>query len=100
MTRSMSPTSPAEDVILQVLHETATAIRRALDELDDWGLAGTRAGQYRSDLVADAAALEVFDAAGFGVMSEESGEHHPERHILVIIDPVDGSPHASRGLPC
>ena len=39
----------------------------------DWGLAGTRDGQYRSDLVADAAALEVLDGAGLGVMSEESG---------------------------
>ena len=95
----MSRTSPAEEVILQVLHDTATAIRRALDDLDDWGLAGTRAGQYRSDLVADAAALNVLDAAGFGVMSEESGEHHAERDIVVIIDPVDGSTNASRGLP-
>jgi myo-inositol-1(or 4)-monophosphatase len=87
------------DPILQVLHETATAIRRALDDLEEWGLAGTRAGQYRSDLVADDAALLVLEAAGFGVMSEESGDHHPERDIVVVVDPVDGSTNASRGLP-
>ena len=85
--------------IIHVLHETASAVRRALDDLDDWGLAGTRAGQYRSDLVADSAALEVLDAAGFGVVSEESGEHHVERDIVVVVDPVDGSTNASRGLP-
>ena len=32
-----------------------------LDGLDDWGEAGTRAGQYRSDLAADEAALAVLD---------------------------------------
>ena len=85
--------------LLDVLGEAAVAVRRALDGLDDWGLAGTRAGQYRSDLVADAAALEVLDRAGLGVLSEESGPHHPEREILVVLDPVDGSTNASRGLP-
>jgi myo-inositol-1(or 4)-monophosphatase len=94
----MAPNSPDEPV-LQVLHDAATAVRRALDQLEDWGLAGTRDGQYRSDLVADSAALKVLDAAGFGAMSEESGDHHPERDIVVVIDPVDGSTNASRGLP-
>ena len=35
------------------------AVRAALDELEDWGPSGTKPGQYRSDLVADAAALAV-----------------------------------------
>ena len=48
----------------------------SLEGLDDWGLAGTREGQYRSDLVADRAALAVIDRAGFGALSEESGLHH------------------------
>jgi fructose-1,6-bisphosphatase/inositol monophosphatase family enzyme len=85
--------------ILQVLYDTADAIRLALDGLDDWGLAGTRAGQYRSDLVADETALRILDAAGFGVMSEESGAHNPGRDLVVIMDPVDGSTNASRRLP-
>jgi myo-inositol-1(or 4)-monophosphatase len=85
--------------VLDVLHEVTRAVRSALDGLDDWGLAGTREGQYRSDLVADRAALEVIDAAGFGCVSEESGLHHPERPIVVVLDPVDGSTNASRGLP-
>ena len=47
--------------------------RRFPRGLDDWGLAGTRRGQYRSDLVADEAAVRVLTAAGLGVLSEESG---------------------------
>ena len=72
---------------------------RALGALDDWGLAGTRPGQYRSDLAADAAALDVLGRASVGVLSEESGAHDAGREILVVIDPVDGSTNASRGLP-
>ena len=36
---------------------------------------------------------------GLGVLSEESGRHHPDRAITVVIDPVDGSTNASRGIP-
>jgi fructose-1,6-bisphosphatase/inositol monophosphatase family enzyme len=83
----------------EVLDEAATAIRGVLGDLDDWGPAGTRAGQYRSDLAADAAALEVLERAGLGVLSEESGRHRPEAPITVVVDPLDGSTNASRGIP-
>ncbi|HUS62147.1 MAG TPA: inositol monophosphatase family protein, partial [Acidimicrobiales bacterium] len=88
-----------DDHLLEVLHEAATAVRRALDGLADWGDARTQPGQYLSDLAADEAALLVLDAAGLGAMSEESGLHHGDRPIVVVIDPVDGSTNASRGLP-
>jgi fructose-1,6-bisphosphatase/inositol monophosphatase family enzyme len=88
------------DAVLEVLQEVAVAIRSVLDGLDDWGLAGTaKAGQYFSDLAADEAALVILDGGGFGVLSEESGLHAPERDVLVVLDPVDGSTNASRGLP-
>lgn len=87
------------DQVLEVLDATVAAVRRALDALDDWGPAGTRPGQYASDLVADAAALDVLLGAGMGVMSEESGLTHDERELLVVVDPVDGSTNAARGLP-
>jgi len=86
-------------MLLEVLDEAAVAIRRALGDLDDWGLAGTRPGQYRSDLAADAAALEVFERAGVGVLSEESGRHRPDAELTVVLDPLDGSTNASRGIP-
>jgi myo-inositol-1(or 4)-monophosphatase len=85
--------------LLEVLDEAAAAIRTALGELDDWGLAGTRAGQYLSDLAADAAALAVFERAGLGVLSEESGRHRPDADVTVVVDPLDGSTNASRGIP-
>lgn len=86
-------------ILCEVLDEAATAIRNALGDLDDWGLAGTRAGQYHSDLAADAAALTVLERAGVGVLSEESGRHRPDAEITVVLDPLDGSTNASRGVP-
>jgi myo-inositol-1(or 4)-monophosphatase len=85
--------------VIEVLDRVAIGVRRDLDGLDNWGLAGTRPGQYRSDLVADRIALEILDGAGFGVISEESGIHHGDRNIVVVIDPVDGSTNASRRIP-
>jgi myo-inositol-1(or 4)-monophosphatase len=85
--------------LLEVLDQTALAIREALGELGSWGLAGTRPGQYLSDLAADAAALEVLADADLGVLSEESGRHRPDAEITVVLDPLDGSTNASRGIP-
>jgi fructose-1,6-bisphosphatase/inositol monophosphatase family enzyme len=90
---------PTAELVLEVLHDTATAVRGALDALADWGEAGTRAGQYRSDLAADEAALTVIERAGFGALSEESGLHEGGREVVVVLDPVDGSTNASRALP-
>ncbi|HEX2191980.1 MAG TPA: inositol monophosphatase [Acidimicrobiales bacterium] len=89
--------APSE--LLAVLDAAAGAVRKALDELSDWGPAGTRPGQYRSDLAADSAAVEVLVDAGLGVLSEESGLTEGDRELLAVLDPVDGSTNASRGLP-
>lgn len=88
-----------DDALLAVLAETAAAVRAALDILGDWGPAGTRPGQYHSDLVADRAALDVLRGAGLGVLSEETGPHDIGRDIVVALDPVDGSTNAARGIP-
>lgn len=85
--------------LLEVLDAAADAVRAALDGLDDWGPAGTRAGQYRSDLAADLACLAVLDSAGLGWLSEESGIAHADRELIVVVDPVDGSTNAARGVP-
>src|SRR5204863_6135839 len=44
-------------------------------------------------------AVDVLVAHGLGVLSEETGRHHPERDITVVVDPLDGSTNASRGVP-
>jgi fructose-1,6-bisphosphatase/inositol monophosphatase family enzyme len=86
--------------LLRVLDDAAVAVRRALEALADWGPAGTRPGQYRLDLAADAAALPVLHGAGLAVVSEESGETgEGSSGLLAVIDPIDGSTNAHRGLP-
>ncbi|EQD30197.1 Inositol monophosphatase, partial [mine drainage metagenome] len=50
--------------------------------------------------MADRAAVEVLTGAGFSVMSEESGLTEVDSStFLAVVDPVDGSTNASRGLP-
>jgi myo-inositol-1(or 4)-monophosphatase len=86
--------------LLEVLDEAVGAVRLALDGLSDWGPAGTRPGQYRLDLAADAAALPVLHGAGLAVLSEESGTTGDgPSGLLAIVDPVDGSTNAHRGIP-
>lgn len=88
-----------DEVLLDLLRDAAAAVRKALDTVEDWGPSGRKVGQYSLDLAADAAALEVLGRAQVGVLSEESGLHHPDRELWVALDPVDGSTNASRRLP-
>lgn len=85
--------------LLPVLHAAADDVRAALGDVVDWGLADTVPGQYRSDLAADAVAVSALVGAGLGVLSEESGRHEADRDITVVVDPLDGSTNASRGIP-
>jgi myo-inositol-1(or 4)-monophosphatase len=88
-----------DDGLLDVLDRTVAVVRRALGGVDDLLASGERQGQYALDLATDGPAVEVLTGAGLGVLSEESGRHHPERPITVVVDPVDGSTNASRGIP-
>jgi myo-inositol-1(or 4)-monophosphatase len=84
---------------VELLEETAAAVIAALEVVDDWGPSGLRDTQYNSDVAADAAALGVLDRAGVGVLSEESGLRRASSPLLVVVDPLDGSTNAERGLP-
>jgi myo-inositol-1(or 4)-monophosphatase len=93
-----------DDTLQELLHDTATAVQRALGDVADWGLAGTSPGQHHSDLAADGAALAVLDRVAVGVVSEESGTRRiapgeAADGIVVVIDPLDGSTNAAHGLP-
>ncbi len=90
--------------MLAMLHETSDAVHEALSVVKDWRPMTERPTQYGIDLVADAAALKVLAASGVGILSEESGLHSPsgsagQSKVVVVIDPVDGSTNASRGVP-
>ena len=89
--------------LVELLHEAALAVRSALEVIDDWGLAGpdgAHGGQHLSDLAADAAALEVLGQADVAVLSEESGWTGVQgSDVVVVVDPLDGSTNAARGVP-
>jgi len=85
--------------LASLLAETASAVRQRLDNQADWGPTGAKQGQYQADLAANDAALEVLLDAGVGVLSEETGLHHPDRELIVVLDPVDGSTNAASGIP-
>jgi fructose-1,6-bisphosphatase/inositol monophosphatase family enzyme len=87
----------SEDTLLAVLDEACDAVPIALADLEDWDPVPERAGQYRLDLAADAAVLPVLHGAGLAVLSEESG-WSGEGPLLAVVDPVDGSTNAHRGL--
>jgi fructose-1,6-bisphosphatase/inositol monophosphatase family enzyme len=68
------------------------------------GMSGKRIGQYSLDINADNAACEVLRDAGVAIFSEESGFDSidwpiVDQSIVAIIDPVDGSTNAHRGIP-
>ena len=86
--------------ILAVLNETAEAVSVVLRENKDWSLSGLRDTQYSVDLRADSAALEVLHGAGVAVLSEESEitGTFGDDDLCVVMDPLDGSTNASRGV--
>lgn len=85
--------------IFAVFDRVAAAIAEALSRDLDRGLSGLRQTQYTHDVAADEVGVELLTEAGFGVFSEESGLHHGEREIVVVMDPIDGSTNASIGVP-
>lgn len=89
----------SSDSLLALFVTIAEAVRESLDGIEDWHRPGERAGQYGLDLTADAVALQLLDESGLGVLSEESGLRRADASVVVVIDPVDGSTNASRGIP-
>ena len=91
-----------DDELLDLFATAAGAVRTALEPLvgPPRRARTDRPGQYALDVVADAAVLEVLAEAAVAVVSEESGRGGREGSaITVVVDPVDGSTNASRGIP-
>src|SRR3954471_13270251 len=95
--------SPAEaSTLLALLHTAADAVVAALARSGERGLSGARPRQDHGDVVADAAVVPLLAAAGMGVLSEESGLAPADVDgvdVVVVVDPVDGSTNADRGVP-
>jgi myo-inositol-1(or 4)-monophosphatase len=84
--------------ILPLLHTCVDEISLAIVEHRGRGYSGQRPTQYHLDLAADAAGLRIFHAAGYRVVSEESGVTG-EGEFTVVMDPIDGSTNCDRGIP-
>ena len=85
--------------IVELFREVAEAVHERIHRVTDWGLSGQREGQYTIDVSADAVAVGMLEAAGFAVLSEETGITAAENDVMVVVDPIDGSTNASAGLP-
>lgn len=90
---------PGNDRALERFHEVADAVGEHLGTVTDWGESGLRRGQYAVDVGADEIAVEMLVRSGFAVLSEESGRRGPDAAAVVVLDPLDGSTNASRGVP-
>ncbi len=87
-------------VVLSDLHDVVDAVVSVFADLDDWGPSGNRPDQYASDVVADEAVRSVLLPLGYGLLSEESEVIEPaDGRPMVVVDPLDGSTNASRGIP-
>lgn len=97
----MITTSSSNEEILGVLHRAADAIGIILASNLDWSLSGLKPTQYAVDVRTDDAALAVLREAGIAVLSEESERtgNFGAHDVLVVMDPLDGSTNASRGIP-
>jgi myo-inositol-1(or 4)-monophosphatase len=88
--------------LLALFDEAAASVEAALRPIagPERRARTDRGGQYAIDVVADAAVLDVLGRAPVAVLSEESGWSGVEgAPVTVVVDPVDGSTNASRGIP-
>lgn len=96
--------SVADQATLDLFASICDRTAEVLGANADWGASGLRAGQYAIDLDVDEVCVRPLLAAGFDVLSEESGlqQQRPELGVgvdVVVVDPLDGSTNASLGLP-
>ena len=96
-------TVPNDDDVLALFASICDGTTEVVAHTTDWGESGRRPGQYLVDLDVDAICVAPLIAAGYSVLSEESGLQHPgggsSARGVVVVDPLDGSTNASLGLP-
>ena len=90
---------PRHGDALETFLGVSDAVAEVLRTNTAWGASGMRDGQYAVDLDADRACRDRLLSAGFSVLSEESGVQGPSGRPVVVVDPLDGSTNASRGVP-
>jgi fructose-1,6-bisphosphatase/inositol monophosphatase family enzyme len=84
--------------LVDLLFDVSLAAKAAVDELGESGPTD-RPGQYQLDVAADAVAVPKLAGAGLSVLSEESGWTRRDASLVAVLDPIDGSTNAHRGVP-
>jgi len=100
---SLNARTDHADGVLDLFGSICDATSAVLAATTNWGESGRRPGQYLIDLDVDDVCVAPLLAAGYSVLSEESGLQHPRAGPsalgTVVVDPLDGSTNASLGLP-
>ena len=86
------------ETLQQLLRNVSNTAVESLANATDLRSTGHREGQYGLDLLVDGPLVQTLLDNGLGVLSEEAGLLEAERSLLAIVDPVDGSTNASRGV--
>lgn len=97
------PTDGGHGDVIELFDRICDGVAEVLAATTDWGASGLRQDQYSVDLAADRVCTEGLHGAGYAVLSEESGitapPGGPDDAPVVVVDPLDGSTNASRGIP-
>lgn len=97
----------SDEAIFHALRNVANVAQFSITAARDWSLTGTQHGQYAADVFVNDAVTASLREFGWGILSEESGasgftaSSYEELgdQLVVIVDPIDGSTNASRGMP-
>lgn len=84
--------------LVDLLFDASTAANAAIQGIADAGPT-VRPGQYGLDVAADDVAVAMLVDQGMSVMSEESGLTEGNSALIAVLDPIDGSTNAYRGIP-
>lgn len=87
------------DRLLDLGLRVTEACLATVNSSSDWSATGQARGQHVGDVVADEAGLQLLVNAGVNVFSEESGLLDQGSSVTAVLDPIDGSTNAARGLP-
>lgn len=91
--------NPTSHDFFMVADEIAFGVHEMISSKDlSWAMTGQKDGQHQGDVDVDDFVIGRLAEYGFSTFSEESGWRGDGKH-LVVVDPVDGSTNASRGLP-
>jgi myo-inositol-1(or 4)-monophosphatase len=91
-----------QDAVIELFGAISDRARETIAGNVDWAESGVTAGQYNVDVALDRLCVDPLLAAGYDVLSEETGIQRAPgsaRPGIVVVDPLDGSTNASLGLP-